>query len=75
MHKRHRAKKSEDRGWTRCVEPGRCPNARTHGNIITVETCACGARREIEINGGASVASGWYREPAAHYADAVESGR
>ena len=56
---RHHAISERTSGWTCCVAPDRCPSARTHGNVVITETCACGAQRSTEINGGARVASAW----------------
>lgn len=56
---RHHAISERTSGWTCCVDPYRCPSARTHGNVVITETCACGARRTRECNGGARVSGAW----------------
>ena len=59
----HRVRISVDRGWTHCVTPEACAeNPRkqaAHGNITRIDTCACGATRSTEINGGAANTGPW----------------
>lgn len=38
------------RGWSYCVAPGVCSGIE-HGGLVYVETCSCGATRQIEANG------------------------
>ena len=48
--------------WTQCVQRvgrGRACDGRAHGNIAVQDICRCGATREMEINGGTWVSSGW----------------
>jgi hypothetical protein len=58
MHK-HRAKDTRETCWSYCVAPHKSHDERTHGNIVRVKTCSCGARKMDEINGGQTVTSGW----------------
>jgi len=54
MAHRHRPKSSEECVWTHCVTPDECADRperqKAHGWIMRVDTCRCGARRQVEIN-------------------------
>jgi len=60
---RHRAVEKRVIGWGRCVDPKRCPSAVTHGNVVIVERCWCGAYRETECNGLRKFRGPWRDEP------------
>jgi hypothetical protein len=51
MRHRHSIQSRATWGWTTCVVRGSC-DGHAHGNIVDVDTCACGATRSIECNGG-----------------------
>ena len=47
----HRVKWSGvPRCFSSCVNPERC-KPEAHGNITVLDKCACGATREVNING------------------------
>ena len=60
---RHKAQgDGREYGWSGCVNPDECRDGGVaHGNIVSVEECVCGARRETEHNAGRAVSSGWLR--------------
>jgi hypothetical protein len=63
---RHRAEATRDRVWYACVAPSRCVSDESHGHVVRLERCHCGATRAVEMNGSASVASLWDRPSALH---------
>lgn len=58
MAHRHKAKTSKDRAFQGPVNNER-PNPAAHGNIVRIETCACGAERRTNINRQHTETSGW----------------
>jgi hypothetical protein len=58
---RHVAMTTATKSWIHCVAPNRCKSDRPHGNIVTTETCSCGATRETESNGGVCTEGPWIR--------------
>jgi len=62
MH-RHKAVGAIIVGWTRCVDPKRCPTEATHGCTVVIEKCSCGLYRETEGNGGKRFRGRWTDEP------------
>jgi hypothetical protein len=51
-------------GFNRCVSPRDCsPGA--HGNVVWAETCACGAQREVAVNGRHMETGAWTHVAAA----------
>ena len=52
-----------DRCWSVCVTPSACAGSpvrqMAHGNIVRTDVCACGAKREAEMNGGRVNYSQW----------------
>jgi len=72
MAHRHTAAESQFSGYQWCVNPWDC-SPQAHGNIETIETCNCGARRQINQNGPFEERSKWTKpEPKettqTHYA-------
>lgn len=55
---RHRAKTSVERPYTGPVRPSR-RNPMADGNVTRVETCSCGHRRLVNVNGRHREASEW----------------
>lgn len=57
----HKPAKSEDRGRTHCITPRQCAAypllQASHGGIVRIETCSCGAIRMSEINRAAAAIS------------------
>lgn len=56
---KHRAVRTVTRGWTLCVAKGGACNGAPHGNVVHVDTCACGAEKRTEANGRHVATSGW----------------
>jgi hypothetical protein len=50
--------KAKDVGWSHCVID-RWHAGVEHGNIITHDTCSCGATRESESNAGRTAYGPW----------------
>lgn len=44
------------RGWDHCVSPRACAwdlfRRQAHHRVIRIDTCLCGAKREVEITAG-----------------------
>jgi hypothetical protein len=61
----HRAVTGRTRtvGWTHCVRSGvdgRACSGVTHGGVVFVDECRCGAVRYVESNAGQTESSGWH---------------
>jgi hypothetical protein len=57
-HRHKAASTSTERAWSYCVRPERCAG-RSHGGVVLLDTCSCGATRETESNGGHTVSGLW----------------
>ncbi|MFA4974833.1 MAG: hypothetical protein WC683_19705 [bacterium] len=71
MHKQHRMKSRTVQSWSHCVAPGVCSGIE-HGGVVYVETCSCGATRQIEANGGREAKSPWSEPSEDRYRGALE---
>ena len=71
MH-RHKAIKQEDRVYTAPVSRNENPSA--HGGVCQRETCSCGARRNINKNGGHWEVGPWGIQDTLRLADAPVQG-
>lgn len=48
--------------WTACVWPGRCMG-RSHGGVVFIDVCKCGALRGTESKGKFRNRGQWYVPP------------
>lgn len=61
VHK-HKTRKTKTTGFQHCVSKN-C-NPASHGNIMLIEYCECGAIRKTNINQKFEECSGWQPEAA-----------
>jgi hypothetical protein len=45
--------------WTRCICPETAHSEAAHGNVILMQSCACGAVRLVEANRSWQAAGEW----------------
>ena len=45
--------------WTQCIDWRHPHSEVTHGNVVEVQRCACGAWRLVELNGAHRHAGPW----------------
>lgn len=56
---RHEVESEQMRGYLCCVDPYGCCNEGSHGNVMYVERCACGATRKRNVNGSHHETGPW----------------
>jgi hypothetical protein len=49
-HVHRPSKDSKTYCWTACVDPNRPHSEASHGNVVEVQYCRCGAYRLVEVN-------------------------
>jgi hypothetical protein len=59
MAHRHAAILTDTAAFTGPVAHGENPNPAAHGNVVHHQTCLCGARRRLAVNGRHTEDSGW----------------
>jgi len=76
---RHRIKTTRTVGYRSTARGCREENRRAHGNICQIDTCACGAVRETNVNAGVKERGAWFapapaEAPRAHTREPVTTG-
>lgn len=59
MSHTHQVRKSVTRCFSGAVGPAADQNPAAHGNVTEIETCACGAVRKRNVNGGHEEVGTW----------------
>jgi len=48
---KHKPASTQTYPWTQCVDWQRAHSEAAHGNVVELQTCACGWWRLVEVNG------------------------